>query len=463
MASRSPGAQEHTCRFPSQEKDASANEDRRPTTRKQTYRFPTPLVALSLELIQTAGVSLRGSVRVLDVVQRALNLNWDIPHWTTVRNWLLRVGLARWRAGQQQASDWLFLADHSVQIGTEKCFVGLGIRQAEYQRLNRPLTLEDMTLLQMEVMPRSTKEDVDRSLRRLSQTVGVPRGIVHDEGADLVGGVRLLNKHHPQVRSINDCKHKAACMLKKRLHNDERWKKFQTQLGRTKAEIQQTEMAFLVPPSQRTKARYMNVDRLVVWAEKVLALLAGRVELGTEVMLRPERLEEKLGWLKGYTEELKKWREWLVTIEVVVGHVGRHGLRKAGAEKVEEELGKPRSATELGQELLEFVKGQCKGLKEGERLPGSTEVVETCMGKLKRLEGEQSKGGFTGLLLGLAAVVGKKDTCPVSELFEQASTKDVRAWIKENLGLTVQAARQRLGLAFKKAQQKQNRSALALT
>jgi hypothetical protein len=427
------------------------------------YRFPTPLVVLSLELIRTAGISLRGSVRVLDVVQRVLKLNWDVPHWTTVRNWLLRAGLARWQAGQQPASDWLFLTDHSVQIGTEKCLVGLGIRQAEYQQINRPLTLEDMTLLQLEVTPRSTKEDVDHRLRRLSQTVGVPRGIVHDDGADLTGGIRLLNKHHPQVRSIKDCKHKAACLLKKRLHQDERWKKFQQQLGRTKAEIQQTEMAFLAPPSQRSKARYMNVERLVVWAEKVLALLAGRIDLGTAIPLRPERLKEKLGWLQGYTEELRKWREWLVTIEVVVGHVGRHGLRAAGAEKVAEELGKTGSASELGQELLAFVRAQCKGLPEGERWPGSTEVVETCMGKLKRLEGEQSKGGFTGLLLGLAAVVGKNDNRPMNELIGQVSTKDVRAWIKENLGLTVQAARQRLGRAFKKAQQNQNLSALPLT
>jgi hypothetical protein len=85
------------------------------------------------------------------------------------------------------------------------------------------------------------------------------------------------------------------------------------------------------------------------------------------------------------------------------------------------------------------------------------------MGKLKRLQGEQNKGGFTGLSLGLPAVLGKKDITPVEELFKQASTQDVRAWIKENLGLTVQAARRRLGLAFQEAQQKRHRPPLALT
>jgi hypothetical protein len=404
---------------------------------------------------------LRGTPRVLDVVSRALSLDWDIPHWSTVRNWLLRAGLARWRLGLQQAGDWVMLIDHSVQIGTEKCLVVLGIRQIEYQRLKRPLTLEDMTLLHLEVMPHSTKQDVEGSLRRLSEAVGGPRGVVHDNAADLAGGIRLLKRQYPQVRPIADCKHKAACLLKKRLHKDSRYAQFQKHLGRAKAQIQQTELAFLAPPSQRWKARYMNVDKLVVWAEKVLAVLDGRLELPAAMQL--QRREEKLGWLKEFREELKRWRGWLETIEVVVSHVGRHGLSATGVAALKAELGEQRSETELGRELLAFVTQQCQGLREAERLPGSTEVVETCMGKMKRLEGEQSKGGFTGLLLGLAAVVGKKGNCTAQELFKLAPIKDVRAWIKQNLGLTVQAARQRLGLAFRRAQQKQHSHRLALT
>jgi hypothetical protein len=413
-----------------------------------------------VDLVRRAGISLRGTPRVLDVVSRALGLDWHIPHWTTVRNWLLRAGLGRWRSRLEKAGDWVLLIDHSVQMGAEKCLVVLGIRQADYQRLQRPLTLEDMTLLHLEVMPRSTRQDVERSLQRLSETVGVPRGVANDNASDLAGGVRLLQKRYPQLRPIADCKHKAACLLKKRLHNDVRYKEFQKQLGRTKAEIQQTELAFLTPPSQRWKARYMNVDKLVVWAEKVLAVLDGEVKLPAEMNL--QRGEAKLGWLQGFREELKRWREWLQTIEVVVSYVGRHGLSATAVADLKEELGQQRSETELGSELLEFVKGQCQGLKEEERWPGSTEVVETCMGKMKRLEGEQSKGGFTGLLLGLAAVIGKKDDYRTEELFKLAPIKEVRAWIKQNLGLTVQAARQRLGFAFRRAQQKTHQTALAL-
>ena len=43
----------------------------------------------------------------------------------------------------------------------------------------------------------------------------------------------------------------------------------------------------------------------------------------------------------------------------------------------------------------------------GERLPGTTEVLESCFGKLKGLEDGQSKSGFTGLVLSLGVMVSK--------------------------------------------------------
>jgi len=46
-----------------------------------------------------------------------------------------------------------------------------------------------------------------------------------------------------------------------------------TFVGNVKFALQQTELAFLTPPSQRSKARFMNVDVLVEWGRKTLALV----------------------------------------------------------------------------------------------------------------------------------------------------------------------------------------------
>jgi hypothetical protein len=51
------------------------------------------------------------------------------------------------------------------------------------------------------------------------------------------------------------------------------WGQFQSQLGKTKAALQQTEWAFVVPPALRTKSRCLNLDVLLNWAAKGRALL----------------------------------------------------------------------------------------------------------------------------------------------------------------------------------------------
>jgi hypothetical protein len=42
--------------------------------------------------------------------------------------------------------------------------------------------------------------------------------------------------------------------------------------GRVSGKLKQTRLACLAPPRVRTKARFMNVHRLVTWADRVLQL-----------------------------------------------------------------------------------------------------------------------------------------------------------------------------------------------
>ena len=48
-------------------------------------------------------------------------------------------------------------------------------------------------------------------------------------------------------------------------------------------------------------------------------------------------------------------------------------------------------------------------------MPGTTEVLESCFGKLKGLEDGQSKSGFTGLVLSLGAIVSKRSIETIGE------------------------------------------------
>src|SRR4030095_1799198 len=60
---------------------------------------------------------------------------------------------------------------------------------------------------------------------------------------------------------------------------------------------------------------------------------------------------------------------------------------------------------QLGTQLLQCAREEGAKAKAGERLVGSSEVIESIFGKWKRVEGEQARSGLTGLVLALGALV----------------------------------------------------------
>ena len=98
-------------------------------------------------------------------------------------------------------------------------------------------------------------------------------------------------------------------------------------------------------------------------------------------------------------------------------------------------------AGELREQLIAFVRAESAKAELGESLPGSTGVLESCFGKLKALESDQSKSGFTGLVLSVGAMVSMRSAESIRSGLEMCRVRDVLDWCKEKLGQTVQSKR----------------------
>jgi hypothetical protein len=380
---------------------------------------------------------------------QAMDVDWGfdfpVPHFTTVRSWVLRLGHYHLNRPKEPGDDWIWIVDHSNQIGQERCLVILGVRASQLPEPGEdfPLRLTQMEPIELEPVIVSDKEVVYRQLKANLAKTGVPRAILSDHGGDLAGGIALFRREHPRTLDIYDITHKAACLLKARLERDEPWAAFAAQAGRTKCRIQQTEWSFLVPPSPRLKARYMNLGELIGWGKKTLAILD---DPGPDVLRygTAERLNEKLGWLGQYRAGLARWSEMEQTIDVVVDFVRTQGLYRGAGKGLRgrlKALTVGPEAAQLGRDLARFVTEQGRRLDRGERLPGSSEVIESCFGKFKTLEREQSKGGFTGLLPALAACVSGRSQEVVHEALRSSKTRHVIEWIKAKLGDTLGSKR----------------------
>jgi hypothetical protein len=315
----------------------------------------------------------------------------------------------------------------------------LGIRLRDLPLAGECLQHQHLDLIALVPSPFWSGEDVGEALEQATKRSGVPRVIVDDHGSDLHSGVQLFQKRHAETAEIYDAKHKAACLLKHRLEKEPRWQAFQTQMGQTRCAIQQTELAFLVPPASKPKARFMNLEPQLAWAEGVLKVLENPSP-EVQQWASPQRLQEKLGWLQEFADPVAEWSEWQQVVNRTVEFVDRQGVYRGAAKTLGQEL--PRkythsSSADLAAELVAFVATQAQQTKPGERFPGSTEVLESCFGKMKQWEKQPARGGFTSLVASLGALLAETTTEIVNAALEQSRTKDVYAWCKEYLGTTL--------------------------
>ena len=305
------------------------------------------------------------------------------------------------------------------------------------------LSHEDVEPIALYPVTSSNGEVVFEQLEETIEKTGLPREIIADQGSDLKAGIKRFCHKHRQTCSIYDIKHKSATLLKHTLQHDEHWQAFTQEAAQCKSQIQQTALAFLAPPNQRTKARYMNLEILVRWGQRALGVL-DRLENRTDRRDSHDKVKAKLGWLRQFTDSLKEWEALLDVAITTECFVRKQGLWRGCEVELSKRLDQRNASAKverLRAQLLAFVKEESLKAKPAEHLLGSSEIIESVFGKLKRLEQNQAKGGFTGLVLSVAAVVSETTREVVQEAMETVPTKNVLEWTRQHLRQSVQAKR----------------------
>ncbi len=257
-----------------------------------------------VSFVVSAATSLQGAGRVLGVLQECLGIAVETPSGSSTRLGLLRVGYYKLTRAKEHAEDWVWIVDHVVQMGQEKCLLIVGMRLSALPVEGTALTHAAVEPIAVCPVAESNGEIVYQQLEAACKQTGVPREILSDQGSDLAKGIRLFCEAHPETSAIYDIKHKVATLLKRELGADRAWGEFSTQAGQTSARVQQTAVAALAPPRQRRKARYMNVAELVSWGGRILQVLDTADNLFSD--WDPQQVEQAVGWVRQYRQELEQ-------------------------------------------------------------------------------------------------------------------------------------------------------------
>jgi hypothetical protein len=414
-------------------------------SRAKGHVYPLLLVRWALTWVCEAHSSYRGVALIFSSLQGVLIAVG--PCAETIRQWLLRVGLFLLRRPVPRCSDWVFLVDLTIQLGEHKCLVILGVRLSVLRRNGYSPDHHDVQVLSVAVLTRCNGETVAAHLGALSQRLGVPVQVVSDHGSEVLAGIRLFRRKdpdHQRVVETYDITHGLALLLKNQLEPDARWASFVTACQSTRQQLQQTAGSFLKPPAWRSKARFLNLESHLKWANEMLVLLQGTGEatlaeqLGSGVAEAGKWLEEKLGWLRDYAREVRAWSYFQKVVQVAEEEIKEAGLSRTSWRRVKDRLEGERPP--VGAEkafrgrVLSFVRQEGAKVPARQKYLGSSDVLESLFGKYNDLAAQAPCREITANVLMIPLLVTSLTADLLRQALETIRAQDVEEWLKEHLG-----------------------------
>jgi hypothetical protein len=396
------------------------------------HRYAVQVMSRAINLVLSGNTTLRAAAQCFIVLEQEAT-----PSFWTIRFWLLRLGLYELQRPKPQASDWVFIVDATIAVGQHKALVILGVRLTQLRERGFSLGHQDVVALGLKILTRCDGVTVHAQLEAAAQAVGVPRSVVSDSGGDVKKGVRLFQQAHPGVAWNYDLTHRLARLLEKELGAASWWPDFLTRVGRCRHACQQTAWSHLLPPAQRTKARWFNLEPLIGWALQVLAY-------GRREGLMESKFVLLFGWLGAFEAPLQEARQMVEMIQSVCALIKEQGINAAQVEQCAtriEAIGRTERSQAFGRQILAFLREQAAQVQPGETLLGSSDVIESVFGKYKAVVERSPMKAMTVMVLLVAALTSERTPSVIRQAMETVGTAEVAAWFEANGEPTLLAKR----------------------
>jgi hypothetical protein len=385
---------------------------------------------MSIRLVVFGLVSLRGTQYVLYLFRNCFK--GGTPCHVVIQNWILRFGLYKLQQIPEKRNDWIYILDHTIEFGTKKCLVVLGISLERFRKLSCKIRHCDMEVLGISIVEKATAASVTEVLEKISILTGLPVQILSDGGANIKKGILDFifdKKDILTIRKTYDVTHRAALILKKYLKEDEIWKLFIDSACKAKRGLVHTVLAYLAPPKPRDKARWLNLEPYVDWMEKILSLQEVDIK-------KTANYKEKLQWVGQFESNILEWRAILDMLEALKLEVKSNGFNPSTKDNFIIAVSSLKLDTarlvSIKNEIIEYIEEECKDI-DGIYL-GCSDIIESVLGKYKIFSGKSPMKEVGKAVLTMPVFTSNIDYKEVKTAMESISANDVKQWLDDYIG-----------------------------
>lgn len=352
------------------------------------------LIYIALQIFLVVRISFRAVSRVLEVLSEYMGVK-KAPCPQTVINWVSRLSIAKLQnvsqlAGPQITTDrfsngLIWIIDISIGLGAGKILTVLGINANHYALNKNAPTLKDVHCLGVAVAVSWTGENIATFLQKIIGVLGRPTGYLKDGGTDLGKAARLLSERGLPSVCIDDVSHVIANLLKHEYENHPMFETFLSSCGTASKRLKQTILACLAPSKVSHKSRFMNLHRLVTWADQLLKHSPRGCSASGSIVSKLRNCLNDLPSCKAFIKRFLRDASPLLEGQKILKNKGLSTETYSECQKLLESI-PAQSSVRRGfeawaEEQLQLAKsiGQ-----EKDGLPISTDILESLFGIIKK-------------------------------------------------------------------------------
>ncbi len=407
-------------------------------------------VIVCVQLFLVAKISFRAIPRVLAAMSWA---GWT-PSFSSVINWIGRLGIQKLESARKLSGDWVAIVDMSIDVAFKKALVVLRVPLEIFDGRREALSLNDVSCVGLEVSKQWNGEMVNEALQRILGEGHSLKVILKDNGSDLAKGVDLWREGHAKdhVFVVSDLGHEVANAMKEEFTGSLKFAEITHTLKTSATRIFQSPYACLAPPKLRSKGRFMSICRIARWFEKMRNALGGSGRVHRESPAAD--LRRMMGGLASLHYPLDKLLKFADATAAIMKIFKCQGLNQSSyreARSILDQLS-PRSLVRkrLQSWMNTHLAIQARLSMGQTPLPVSSDIIESLFGAYKNLLARNSKAEFNHLVLAIPAMCGHTAIADITESQQAISHKKYVEWVEKNIGTT--AMMQRREFLGKKSQ-----------
>lgn len=389
-----------------------------------------------------AGCSPRQAAKGLEVFNFMFHgLLGKSPCHTTIRTWLAKMGLDAIKHKDKTLEEaYAIIMDASISVGDQQMLLALKVPA---DHTGKALTHADEEVVGMAVSENWPADKVKGFCEEITQEQGhKPEYYITDNGKNLSKAIELLELPHHR-----DISHTLAVFLKQVYEKDEEFVTFKNLVANTK-HLALTKFAYIMPPKQRSMARFMNMYSIADWAKKML--------LNYPRMTKDEKYY--FSFVPRNASLVEELDEVLTTYTEVMRMCKQEGFSTQTVDRCKACLdqrlleGNERMR-HLKQLIVEYLEKECALLTE--KHPNhnvSSDIIESDFGIFKDSMPSNKTNGFTESILYIplrpkACNLDDAANIDIKAIMERRTVKEVKRWKAECLKANPMTKRRNLLVA----------------